>query len=93
MITTVTTTTTTTVVSSTTTTAAGVTTTVVSVNLAASLGIIGAIVLISFLIVKQLLLSHRLENTLFLSNRLNIAIVPLLLMFVLILITKITSIF
>jgi len=92
MITTVTTTTTTTVVS-TTTTAAGVTTTVASVNLAASLGIIGTIVLISFLIVKQLLLSHRLENTLFLSNRLNIAIVPLLLMFILILITKITSIF
>ena len=87
MITTVTTTTTTVV--STTTTAAGTTTTVASIQLAASLGIIGTIVLISLLIAKELLSSHRLERTLFLSNRLNIAIVPLLMMFALIVATEI----
>jgi Trk-type K+ transport system membrane component len=89
MITTVTTTTTTVV--STTTTVAGTTTTVASIQLLSSLGIIGAIVLILLLVAKELLSSHRLEKTLFLSNRLNIAIVPLLMTFVLIVLTKIAN--
>jgi hypothetical protein len=91
--TTVATTTTTTVATSTATTAAATTATTATatISIAASLAIIGTIVLISLLIVKELLSYHRLERTLFLSNRLNIAILPLLMMFVLIVVTKIVE--
>lgn len=88
MITTVTTTTTTVVTAS---MATGVT--VASVQLAAFLGMIGTVKLISLLIAKELLSAHSIEKKLFLSNTLNIAIAPLLMMFVLIVITKIMSIF
>jgi hypothetical protein len=84
MITTVTTTTTTVVATTTTTTAA--------ISIAGSLAIIGTIVLISLLIAKELLSSHKVERTLFLSDRLDIAIIPLLLMFALIVITKIMDV-
>jgi hypothetical protein len=84
MITTVTTTTTTVVATTTTTTAA--------ISITASLAIIGTIVLISLLIAKQLLSSHEAERTQFLSDRLSIAIVPLLMMFALIVITKIVDV-
>jgi hypothetical protein len=84
MITTVTTTTTTVVATTTTTTAA--------ISIATSLAIIGTIVLISLLIVKQLLSCHEVERMHFLSDKLNIAILPLLVMFVLIVITKIVDI-
>lgn len=84
MITTVTTTTTTVVATTTTTSANPISTT---------LAIIGTIVLISLLIVKELLSAHKLERTLFLSDRLSIAIVPLLMMFALIVITKIVDVF
>jgi hypothetical protein len=85
MITTVTTTTTTVVATTTTTTAA--------ISIAASLAIIGTIVLISLLIAKELLSSHKVEQKLFLSDRLSIAIVPLLMMFALVVITKIVDAF
>ncbi|PNX47703.1 MAG: hypothetical protein BV459_03870 [Thermoplasmata archaeon M11B2D] len=80
MITTVTTTTTTTVVTTTT------------VSVVASLALIGTITLIFFLIAKMLLSSHPVDRTQFLSNRLNIAIIPFLLMFALIVIVKIVDV-
>lgn len=79
MITTVTTTTTTAV-------------TAVSAQFAAFLGIIGTITLILLLIAKELLSSHEIDKKLFLSKNLNIAIAPFLMMFGLIVITKILSI-
>jgi hypothetical protein len=84
MITTVTTTTTTVVATTTTTTAA--------ISITASLAIIGTIVLISLLVAKELLSTHKVERTRFLSDRLSIAIVPLLMMFALIVITKIVDV-
>ena len=86
MITTVTTTTTTVVSTS--------TSTVVSTSTAgvvASLGILGVIILILLLIAKELLSSHGDKKISFLANNLNIAIVPLLVMFGTIVFTKITS--
>ncbi len=77
MITTVTTTTTTVVIS--------------TVSVAASLALIGTITLILFLIAKMLLSSHTLDSSLFLSERLNIVIVPLLLMFTLIVVIRIAE--
>lgn len=77
MITTVTTTTTTVVAS--------------TVSLAASLALIGTITLILFLIAKMLLSSHSLDGNLFLSERLNIVILPLLLMFALIVVIRVVE--
>jgi glucan phosphoethanolaminetransferase (alkaline phosphatase superfamily) len=85
MITTVTTTTTTVVATTTTTTAA-------AISITTSLAIIGTIVLISLLIVKELLSTHDVERTQFLSDKLSIAIVPLLMMFALIVFTKIVDV-
>jgi len=84
MITTVTTTTTTVVATTTTTTSA--------ISITTSIAIIGTIFLISLLIAKHLLSAHKLERTLFLSDRLSIAIVPLMMMFALIVITKIVDV-
>ena len=77
------------------TTVTTTTTTVVSTSTAgvvASLGILGVIILLLLLIAKELLSSHRDEKISFLANNLNIAIVPLLVMFGTIVFTKITSI-
>jgi hypothetical protein len=52
----------------------------------------GTVVLINLLIAKELLSSHEVEKKLFLSDRLSIAIVPLLMMFALIVITKIVDV-
>ena len=76
----------------TTTTTAVATTTTASINIIASLAIVGTAVLILLLISKELLSSHNIDKKLFLSDILNIAIFPLLMMFVLIVVTKITSI-
>ena len=64
----------------------------VSGELAAILGIIGTILLIFLLIAKELLSSHELDKKYFFSKNLNIAIMPLLMMFGLIVVTKIMSI-
>lgn len=90
MITTVTTTTTTAITAATST--AATTATTASVNIIASLAVIGTTVLILLLISKELISSHNIDKKLFLSDILNIAIFPLLMMFVLIVVTKITSI-
>lgn len=76
------------------TTVTTTTTTVVSTTsqLAASLALVGTITLIFLLIAKMLLSSHPVESTQFLSNRLNIAIVPFLLMFALIVVMKIVDV-
>ena len=76
----------------TTTTTAVATTTTASINIVASLAIVGTAVLILLLISKELLSSHNIDKKLFLSDILNIAIFPLLMMFVLIVVTKITAI-
>ena len=76
----------------TTTTTAVATTTTASINIVASLAIVGTAVLILLLISKELLSSHNIDKKLFLSDILNIAIFPLLMMFVLVVVTKITSI-
>ena len=73
------------------------TTTTTAINainseLAAILGIIGTITLISLLIAKELISSHEIDKKYFFSKNLNIAIIPLLMMFGLIVITKIMSI-
>jgi hypothetical protein len=76
------------------TTVTTTTTTVVTTtfSLVASLALIGTVTLILFLIAKMLLSSHPVESTQFLSNRLNVAIVPFLLMFALIVIMKIVDV-
>jgi hypothetical protein len=79
MITTVTTTTTTAVVTTST------------ISIAASLGIIGTLTLILFLVVKELFSSYKLDKSVFLSKRFNIVILPLAMMFILILVIKITE--
>ena len=77
-----------TTVTTTTTTAV----TAVSAQLDAFLGLIGTITLILLLIIKELLSSHQIDKRLFLSKNLNIVISPLLMMFGLIVVTKILSI-
>ena len=64
----------------------------VSGELAAILGIIGTILLIFLLIAKELLSSHGIDKKYFFWKNLNIAIMPLLMMFGLIVVTKIMSI-
>lgn len=75
------------------TTVTTTTTTVVAttVSLAATLALIGTITLILFLIAKMLLSSHSMDGSLFLSERLNIVIVPLLLMFGLIVVIRVVE--
>lgn len=75
------------------TTVTTTTTTVVAttVSVSASLALIGTITLIFFLIAKMLLSSHPLDSNLFLSERLNIVIMPLLLMFTLIVIMRVVE--
>jgi hypothetical protein len=76
------------------TTVTTTTTTVVTttISLAASLALIGTITLILFLIAKMLLSSSTIDSNLFLSERLNIVIVPLLLMFTLIVVIRVVEI-
>ena len=74
------------------TTTTTTTTAAASANIAANLGIFGTVSLIILLISKELISSHRIDKELSLSKILNIPISPLLMMFILSVITKIALI-
>jgi hypothetical protein len=90
-ITTTTTTTTTTVVSTSTSTIVSTSTSTAATQMMDSLDIIGTVILILLLLTNELISSYRRGNISLVGNNLNIAIVPLLIMFIAIVFTEITS--